>query len=105
MNFICATEIQTPDIENRHVVTREVGVGEGRTGSLELSETLIYRMDKQQGSTVGEGNYSQHPVINYNGEKYLRKECLSVYNRVTFLYRRDWHNIVHQLFNKKYFKK
>ena len=40
MNFICATEIQTPDIENRHVVTREVGVGEERTGSLELSETL-----------------------------------------------------------------
>ena len=40
MNFICATEIQTPDIENRHVVTREVGVGEERTGSLELSVTL-----------------------------------------------------------------
>lgn len=62
-------------------------------------------MDKQQGSAVGEGSHSQYPVINDNGEKHLRKECLYLYNQVIFLYRRDWHSIARQLFNKKYLKK
>ena len=38
-------------------------------------------------------------------EKNIKKECLYVYNWVTLLYSRDWHNIVNQLyFNKKFFK-
>ena len=31
-------------------------------------------------------------------EKNIKKECLYVYNRVTLLYSRDWHNAVNQLY-------
>ena len=47
------------------------------------------------------GNYIQYPVISHKGKEY-KKECIHVYNSVTELYSRDWHNIVNQLdFNKK----
>ena len=39
--------------------------------------------------------------MNRNGKEY-KNECICVYNWVTLLYSRDWHNIVNQLyFNKK----
>ena len=41
------------DIENRLVVAKGEGLGEGRIGSLGLADAnIIYRMDKQQVSTV-----------------------------------------------------
>ena len=34
-------------------------------------QTIIYRMDKQQGPTMySTGNYIQYPVINHNGIEY-----------------------------------
>ena len=64
-------------------------------------QTIIYRMDKQQGPMYSTGTCIQYPVINHNGKEY-EKECIHVYNWVTLLYSRDWHNIVNQLYiNKK----
>ena len=36
-------------------------------------QTIIYRVDKQQGPSTG--NYIQYPVIKCNGKEY-EKECL-----------------------------
>ena len=33
-------------------------------------QTIIYRMDKEQGPTIAQGTKMQYPVINHNG-----KEC------------------------------
>ena len=47
------------------------------------------------------GNYIQYPGINHSGKEY-KKEYIYVYNGVTLLYSRNYHNIVSQLyFNKK----
>ena len=45
-------------------------------------------------------NYTEYPVLNHNGKEY-KKEYIYVYNRVTLLYSRDWHNIVNQLYVNK----
>ena len=42
------------------------------------------------------GNYIQYLLINHNGKE-DKKECIYVYNGVTLLYSRDWHNILNQL--------
>ena len=37
-------------------------------------QTIIYRMDKQQGPTVySTGDYNQYPVINHNGNEYEKE--------------------------------
>ena len=94
---------QTPDTENRLVVTKRVGVGEGRTGVWDYQKLLPIGWINNKVLLLGKGT-SQYPVIHDNGEKHLRK-CLYLYNQVIFLHRRDWHIIVRQLFNKKYLKK
>ena len=33
-------------------------------------KVVIYRMDKQQGPTVKQGNCVQYPVINHTGKEY-----------------------------------
>ena len=43
------------------------------------------------------GNYMQYPMINHNGKEYIKKN-ICVYNRVTLLYSRHWHNTVNQLY-------
>ena len=45
----------------------------------EQMQTIIQKMDKQQGPTVYTGNYIQYPVINHNGKEY-EKECVYMYN-------------------------
>ena len=40
-------------------------------------QTIINRMDKQQGLTAEHRIYIQYPVINQNGKEY-RKECVCV---------------------------
>ena len=45
-------------------------------------QTIIYKVDRQQGVTTHTGNYIQCPVINYNGKEY-GKECISMYNWIT----------------------
>ena len=54
----------------------------GKTGSVGLEmETILYRVDKQQGPTVySSGNYIQYPVINHHGEEYLQK---NIYTYIT----------------------
>ena len=37
-------------------------------------QTIIYRVDKQQGPTYSTRNYIQYPVIKHNG-----KECMYLY--------------------------
>ena len=47
-------------------------MGEGRTASLGLADqTIIYRMDKQQGPLYSTGKYSQYSVINHNENEYV----------------------------------
>ena len=47
----------------------------------------------------------QYPMTNHMAQN-IKKEGIDVYNWVTILYSRDWHNIVNQLyFNKKKKKK
>ena len=48
-------------------------------------------------------NYIEYPMINHNGKEY-KKEQTYVYNWVTLLYSRDWHNIVNQLYVNKFKK-
>ena len=36
-------------------------------------QTIIHRMDKQQGLLYSTGNYIQYPVINHNGKEYKKK--------------------------------
>ena len=46
-------------------------------------------------------NYIQYPMINHNGKDILKKEyiCMYVcmYNWITFLYRRNQHNIINKM--------
>ena len=43
------------------------------------TQTITFRMDKQQGPTVEHtGNYIPSPLINRNGKEY-KKECIYVY--------------------------
>ena len=89
------------DIENRVVIAK----GEwGGTGSLELrckllhlewisNEVLLYRT----------GKFIQSPGVDHDGNNI--KKCIYMYDWVTWLYSRNWHNIVKQLyFNKKFLK-
>ena len=39
----------------------------------------------------------QCPMINHNGKEY-KKECVQIYNRITFLYSRNEHIIVNHLY-------
>ena len=59
-------------------------------------QTITFRMDKQQGPLYNMGNYIQSPGIDHDGKEY-KKGCIYMYNRVTLLYSRNWHNIVNQL--------
>ena len=74
------------------VAKRGVGVGEGWIGSLGLAEqTIIYRMDKQQGPTVhSTGAYIQHPVINHNGKEKGRVDILSLNDGRSLTVPADW---------------
>ena len=36
-------------------------------------QTIIYRMDKQQGPTVLHRHYSQYPVVNNNGKEHEKE--------------------------------
>ena len=48
------------------------------------------------------GNYIQSLGIDHDWGSYEKKECMYVYDWVTLLYSRNWHNIVNQLyFNTK----
>ena len=40
-------------------------------------QTIIYRMDKQEGLTVSN---IQYPMISQNGKEYFKKECLYMYD-------------------------
>ena len=66
------------------------GFGVSRCKLLHLgwinSKVLLYNM----------GNYIQSPGIDHDGKEY-KKGCIYMYNRVTLLYSRNWHNIVNQL--------
>ena len=42
-------------------------------------QTIIYRMDKQQGPAVEHREHIQYPVINHNGKEY-ENECIYMYN-------------------------
>ena len=50
-------------------------------------QTIIYRMDKQQGPTFYTGNYIQYPMLNYNGKEqenvyiyiYVYMKYISIY--------------------------
>ena len=66
---------QTPDIENNLVVAKE----EWRWGRVgfgiwdQQMQTIIYRMDKQQGPTVQHRKlYIQYPVINHNEKEFFQ---------------------------------
>ena len=50
------------------------------------------------------GNYIQSLGIDHDGEEY-KKECIYMYNWVTLLHSRNWHNIVSQLYFSTKFKK
>ena len=41
----------------------------------QLLQTIIYRMDKQQGPTVWPRELYQYPMISHNGKEY-EKECM-----------------------------
>ena len=41
-------------------------------------QTIIHRMDKQQGRTAEERDYTQYPVINHNGKEYKKNVCVCV---------------------------
>ena len=47
------------------------------------------------------GNYIQFPGISHNGKKRNIKKNLYIYNWVTLLYSRNWHNIANQLYFNK----
>ena len=48
-----------------------VGVGEGRMGVWDQQmQTIIHRVDKQQGRIDSTGNYIQSPVRDHNGKEY-----------------------------------
>ena len=72
----------------RRGVHREFGVGRCKLLHLEWinNKVLMY----------GTGSYVQYPGINHNGKDYKRR-IIYVYNWVTLLYIRDWHNTVNQL--------
>ena len=81
------------DIENRLVVAKGEGGGRGVDWVFAISRCKLLHLEWiNKVLLYSTGNYIQYPVINYNG-----KECLYVYNWVTLLYSRDWHNTVHQL--------
>ena len=58
------------DKDNRLTVAKGVGRGRDKLGVWGWQmQTIIYRMDKQQGPTVySTGNYIQYPVTSHNGK-------------------------------------
>ena len=81
-----------------------MGEGEGWTGSLGLVEANLLHLEwvNHVFLMYRTGNYIQDPVINHNGREKKREKNVSmhartyVYNRVTLLYSRDWHNSANQ---------
>ena len=58
---------------------RREGGGEGGSRRLGLVDvTIIYRMGKQQGSTVYTEDYIQYPMINHNGKEFKKRMFISV---------------------------
>ena len=56
------------------------GGGGGWTGSLgQQMQTIIYRMNKQQGPMYSTGNYIQYPVITYYRKESEKEEIYMYY--------------------------
>ena len=47
-------------------------------------QTIIYRMDKQQGQLYSTGNYIQYPMIYHNGKEYEKEY---VWDRYIYIYK------------------
>ena len=67
------------DIENRLVVAKGEGMGEGWIGSLGLADAKYYIWINNKVLLYSTGNYIQYPAINHNGKEY-KKEYIYMYN-------------------------
>ena len=78
------------DIENRLVVAKGEGGGRGMDWEFEVGRCKLLHLEWINNKVLiySTGNYIQYPVINHNGKEY-KKECVYVYNWVTFLYSRN----------------
>ena len=65
------------DIENRLVVAKGKGVGEGMEWEVEVSRYKLLYIEWRKNKVLlySTENYIQYPMINYNGKEYLKKEC------------------------------
>ena len=68
-----------------------------QTSTLRKGEMKKITFQTRRPYCIAQGNYIQYPVINHNGRE-NRKESIHVYNSVTLLYSRDWHNTANQLY-------
>ena len=65
---------------------------------------LTFRMDKKGGTAVQHRKLYPTLGMEHNRRWYKKKNVHIMYDWVTMLYRRNWHNTVNQLFSKKNFK-
>ena len=88
--------LREPDTENqRSGMEWEFGVSRCKLLEWMSNEVLLYRR----------GNYIQFLGIEYDKDS-VRKKCIYMYDWVTMLYSRNWHNTVNLLyFNLKNSKK
>ena len=66
------------DAENRLVVAKGEGGGEGSTGVQEAADTNYITYMNSKALQYSTGNYIQYPVTNHNGKEY-EKEYIYIY--------------------------
>ena len=95
------------DIKNRRVAAKVDRGGRRLNWEFEISRCKLVYIEWINNKVLlyTTGNYIQYPVINQNGKEH-EKRMYNTHNWVTFLYSRNWHNMVFQLhFNKNTLKK
>ena len=91
------------DLENRLAVVKGEGDRGGKDWEFGISRCKLLHTGWRKNKVLlyNAGSYIHYPVINHNGKAFFKKR-IYVYNGVTLLCSRDWHNIVNQLyFDKK----
>ena len=63
-------------------------------------QTITFKWISSEGLLYSTGNYIQSPGIDHDGKEYKKKNVY-MFDWVTLLYSRNWHNTVNQLYFNK----
>ena len=69
------------DMENRLVITKGKGIGGGMERVVGISRYKLLYIEWINNKILlySTENYNQYPMVNHNGEEYIKKGCAYVY--------------------------